>query len=122
MDARDPWSIGNIIVYLLGSIFAVIGGVAKQASLWQVGRANFTVSEVLAQSVISWFAGVVVALYLAELGYSEKTVLIGAGLAGFVGATLLYAVGNKVLQALDPKNEFLQPKSKSRNKSTRGEK
>lgn len=116
MPEKDPYNWKYLGFYLLAIFFSIGGGLSKHASLWQVGRAQFTKSEIIAQSIISSFAGSLVTLYMVANGYSLEMTLIGAGLGGFGGTTLLYFISNRILKQIDPDttSTMKEPKKKER--------
>lgn len=115
MPDKDPYNWKHLGFYLLTFLLSIGGSMAKHASLWQAGRAKFTLAEVSAQFIIGSFTGSMVTLYLSNKGFDTEIILIGAGLGGFWGATLLYFVANLAIKRVDPDAEPLkEPKKKER--------
>lgn len=106
MHKEFDWKF--IGVYVLAVLLSIGGGMAKHASLWQVGQAKFSLGEIVAQTTISFFSGVLVTLYMSNQGYDIEIILIGAGLGGFAGATLLYIFTDKVLKQIDPNSKGMK--------------
>ena len=105
MPEKDPYSLKVVGVYAIAFFFSVVGGLAKLMSLSQTDNVKFTLTEVLSQSIISGFTGSLVTLYLVNRGYDFEIVVIGAGLGGFLGTTLLYVVSNRIFREIDPQGQ-----------------
>lgn len=101
MPLKEPESAFGItagIVILLGTLIAMLGGVAKYLSDVQENKAVFTWVGISIQAFISAFTGTLVSLYLLEHEFSLYMILLGSGIAGFLGVVLLRLVASKVYQ------------------------